>query len=287
MGLNSNFPISIFANCNCVLGEGIYLDAKYKYIYWVDIIKSIIYRKSISANEKHFEIYSVGNMPSAILSVENNIIKFVDKKGICTFNINENKYRVLLPTPYQSKNKNYRANDATVLKNGNILYGTMHLPPDIEQGKLYISNSVCISELTNSQMSIPNTFIELDKGVLVSDSLEQIIFFLSIEFNNVCNKKIWKNFTGTCHIPDGGCVDSSGNIYIAMWDGFCVCIFDINGNKLNKIELPVPRPTNCVLVDDRWLYISSAKEGLSEEELELYPLSGSILVVDLELYHEQ
>jgi sugar lactone lactonase YvrE len=82
--------------------------------------------------------------------------------------------------------------------------------------------------------------------------------------------------------PDGMTIDTEGMLWIALWDGWKVARYNpISGEQLNTITLPVSRPTSCVFGGDLMndLYITSAKEGLSEEELKEQPLAGALFVI--------
>lgn len=272
--------IQVFASSECILGEGIYFDAENRYLYWVDITESVIYRKNIDGSDNSHEAFSTGASPSAVLSVSESDVVFLDKTGVCLLNINSKEITSLYKTPYTDA-QGYRANDATILSDGSILYGTMYKKPSERKSSLYRVLSGSVEELKDLSFNIPNTFIELENEILISDSLEQCIYSIGKNFNQKIVKKLWKDFSDSCHTPDGGCSDKNENIYIAMWDGFCVNVFDKNGKQINKIKLPVPRPTNCVLVEGRMLYVTTAREGLTELQLRKYPLSGNVFVFDI------
>ena len=120
--------------------------------------------------------------------------------------------------------------------------------------------------------------------MLISDSLEQVIykFTFSNDYSKVISRETWVEHSSDNITPDGGCMDCNGNIYIAIWDGFCINKYDIDGKLLGKISLDVPRPTNCKLsTDESVLYITTASEGLTENEMLQYPYSGCVLKVKL------
>lgn len=272
--------VQVFASSFCELGEGIYFDDIDRYLYWVDIGKSIIFRKNVDIQNEYFDSYYVGIMPSVILSVEMGVIKFVDKNGICLYNIAKDEIQIL-NSNLSTYNTAYRANDGVTLKNGTPLFGSMHLPPDMGEGELYTVNTEGLKPIEGLSFHIPNTFIELDGDILISDSLEQKTYKISLNFDKAPSKELWKDFSNSKATPDGGCADSDGNIYIAMWDGACIMVLDEKGKTIKTISIPVPKPTNCITVDDRWLYVTSAREGLTDAELLSSPLSGSVIIVDL------
>jgi sugar lactone lactonase YvrE len=82
-------------------------------------------------------------------------------------------------------------------------------------------------------------------------------------------------------VPDGLALDVNGCVWVAVWDAACVCRFSPRGELLARIELPVDRPTSVAFggTDLRDLYITSAREGLSDAQLTAQPLAGSIFVV--------
>ncbi len=92
---------------------------------------------------------------------------------------------------------------------------------------------------------------------------------------------MWKDFSNEEYTPDGGFLSDRGYVHLALWDGAAILVLNQNGEEVNKIKLPVLRPTNCSIYKNRWLYVTSASDDMTNEQLELYPLSGKTLVVDL------
>lgn len=87
-------------------------------------------------------------------------------------------------------------------------------------------------------------------------------------------------------LPDGITIDSNGSIWVAMWVGFSVlCINPDDGKIVDNIVLPVPNVSFCSFggSDLKTLIITTAKQGLSKNELLKYPLSGKIFFVKLSI----
>jgi sugar lactone lactonase YvrE len=79
--------------------------------------------------------------------------------------------------------------------------------------------------------------------------------------------------------PDGMTIDSEGMLWVAHWNGWQVVRWDPNtGSKLESIKLPAARVTSCAFggEDLRDLYMTTAKTGLSDEELENQPNAGGL-----------
>ena len=79
-------------------------------------------------------------------------------------------------------------------------------------------------------------------------------------------------------------MDRNGNLWIAMWGGHKVACYDPNnGELLAEVQTPAPQVTSCAFGGDNFdkLYITTARLGLSDEELEDYPLSGGVFSCDV------
>ena len=78
--------------------------------------------------------------------------------------------------------------------------------------------------------------------------------------------------------PDGSCVDATGGLWNAQWDGGCVVRYDPQGAETTRIRLSVTRPT-CPAFGgaelDR-LYVTSALVGLKPAALERQPAAGGV-----------
>lgn len=78
--------------------------------------------------------------------------------------------------------------------------------------------------------------------------------------------------------PDGAAMDEQGNYWVAMYEGARVCQFAPNGTLLAQYATPAMCPTMpCFGGPDRkTLYLTTARHGRSEAELQVYPLSGAV-----------
>ncbi len=82
--------------------------------------------------------------------------------------------------------------------------------------------------------------------------------------------------------PDGMTIDNDGMLWIGHWDGWQVSRWDPEkGEKLHYIPLPVANVSSCTFGGDDLedLYITTAKKGLTEDQLQKQPLAGSLFVI--------
>lgn len=97
-----------------------------------------------------------------------------------------------------------------------------------------------------------------------------------IETGSVKNRRVFLQIEDEGS-PDGMCIDRNGNLYIAMFGGYKVLIFSASGLLQDSIRLPVPNVTSCALNERKnEMFITTARDGLSEKEQKNYPLSGCV-----------
>lgn len=177
-----------------------------------------------------------------------------------------------------------RLNDGACDRQGRFIFGTLHQPPDgraqepaggfyrlnadlaverLPLGNVAISNSVafspdggtmffcdtpnrriqCCDDPANGDVGPPRTFVEMDDddGDL-----------------------------------DGSTIDSGGGLWNAQWGGRRIVRYTKDGHKDTVIEVPTRQPTRMTFGNRQLdtLYITSACEGMSSEELEGDPQAG-------------
>ena len=79
-------------------------------------------------------------------------------------------------------------------------------------------------------------------------------------------------------VPDGACTDAEGCIWVAIWAGHRVERWSPRGRLVQKVEVPVLKPTCCALGGHRLdvLYITTSRLDSSAEQLRREPTSGSL-----------
>ena len=78
--------------------------------------------------------------------------------------------------------------------------------------------------------------------------------------------------------PDGLCVDAEGAVWVALWGGWSVERYLIDGRLDAVIPLPVAQVSSCAFGGPELdqLFITSAWVGLSDEDRDAQPLAGSL-----------
>ena len=272
--------IEVLDTPSAILGEGIFFDKFSCDLFWVDISSNKIFQYS-TVHKKLSKLFSVPFNPSCILDLKNNNLIYTNSKGVASLELISGNITQLSTIPHNSLI--YRCNDGTKLTDNTYIFGTMAFKPETNVGKIYKLNNMNVLEKVDLGISIPNTFIELEDEILISDSLKQITY--SYPKNLDSKPKIWADFSKEIFTPDGGLLENN-KIFIAMWGGAKITVMSTNGDFLNDIELPALQPTNCICADDNLLYVTTAREGLDDEQLAKYPLSGKTFKVILDSTNE-
>jgi sugar lactone lactonase YvrE len=80
---------------------------------------------------------------------------------------------------------------------------------------------------------------------------------------------------------DGLTIDDDGWLWSAHYGEGVVVRYDDGGTERERVELPVPNVTSVAFggLDRSTLFVTSARENISEDELDRHPLSGSVFTV--------
>jgi sugar lactone lactonase YvrE len=260
----------------CSLGEGLFI--KNSSASWVDINNNRLFVKE----NNNFNAYNLKVKPSVIFDFSKKFIRIGSEFGLISFNRltqNISKYsEKLLPHNIND----FRSNDGGA-SGEYLLLSFMHREkPWNYPGYIYLIKDGCYSLLDNN-IFIPNSFIDIGNNqVLISDSLNGEIWKIELDKNGkLVSKNIWHELNGRTGKPDGGCIVED-YIFITLWDGSSIVVLNKNGEFLQNIPLPIKRPTNCKYdISKSQLWVTSASEGLSKEQIEKYPQSGNTFVFKL------
>ena len=266
----------------CLLGEGPVWDAKRKVICWVDILNGLIHeyspqQKTQRTMEVHqmigsFAVCTNGNFIAAL----QNGFAFIERET----------GEIKMITDPEDHLPNNRFNEGKCDPAGRFWAGTMSLIEEPNAGNVYAIQNDQAPAKKIGDVSISNgmawstnqqTFYYID-----TPTCEIVSYDYEKATGHISNKKIIIQIDEKDGNPDGMTIDDEGMLWIAQWDGWQVTRWNpVSGEKLYSIQLPVSKITSCTFGGDNLedLYITSAKAGLTEDELIMQPLAGSLFVI--------
>ncbi len=85
--------------------------------------------------------------------------------------------------------------------------------------------------------------------------------------------------------PDGICVDADGALWVAVWGGYEVRQYSPEGEYVARVAVETAQPASCALGGPRGttLYITTARDELSDEQLAREPLAGRLFCAEVQV----
>ena len=267
------------ADSRCTLGEGPCWDPRDGRLWWVDI----------HARRVHwFEPASraLGTIPAAVQITALGLRRaggFVaaTPAGAGVFDPASGAFTLRWPTPDEPAEN--RSNDGNVGADGSFWFGTMHARAARRSGAVYQVRPDWTGRRVVERWGIANTLRTSPDGqrLYLADSLDQRMFAIEITPDGLGIRHEFAGTMGQAATPDGSAIDSEGFLWNAQWDGWRVVRYAPDGRLDRVIDLPVQRPTSCTFggPGGATLFITSARDDLTDVQLSAQPLAGGVFAV--------
>ncbi len=272
---------SLWYKFNAELGEGpVWLNDSEE-LLWVDINKGQVH--ATNTNTKQDKIIYQGDKTSCIIPVSNKEFLISDTSKIIVLNTDTKKNSEYISLKF--KIPNVRFNDGKADPNGNLWVGTMEMNVLPNKGSLYLIDSEKNVNESVKDVTISNGLEwSLDKKTMYYiDTVKNGVYAFDFnEKSEISNQRMAIAIPKYLGAPDGMTIDNQGNLWVAMWGGGSVICFNPkSGQILQKIEVDAPNVTSCIFGGKNMdtLFITTARDGLLEQELDKYPDSGSVFSV--------
>lgn len=271
----------ILYKTNLQLGESPHWHTGWKKYLYVDIEGKKI--GCIDPVTRIIEERNAGKKISSVVPAANGNLIAALKGSLAEINFLTGTVNELVQVEVQKPYN--RCNDGKCDVKGRFWIGTMHEDAKGTEGALYyfdgklhkklegrkVSNGICWS-LDNKTMYYIDSFIY---------SLNAFDFDSSS--GNISNERIITEMNEPGCIMDGMTIDSEGMLWVAIWGGGCVNRYNpFTGELTGKIWVDAPLVTSCCFGGEnlQQLFITTARAGLTDELLKLYPNSGSLFIAD-------
>lgn len=273
----------LFFECEDQIGESIYWPGEQEKLLWLDIDRCMLHEYSFHTacvTDHYFPDKVTAIIP---LKGSKTEILLALKDKMISYDLNKKVSGELLNI--FSIGKYFRTNDGKASPEGRIWIGVMHMEVHDKNGSLYcIEHDLSYREVLTGQ-SIPNGIVWNKQGdrMYYADSGKGCIYAFDYDqkAGSLSSQRIAVQVPPEYGIPDGMTIDGEDNLWVAHWGGFGVYVWNpVNGRLIDKIEVPVPNVASCTFGSDNKLFITTARSGLSENEIKQYPLSGSVFVVE-------
>ncbi|HSV80392.1 MAG TPA: SMP-30/gluconolactonase/LRE family protein [Ramlibacter sp.] len=261
-----------------LLGEGPVWSSRDNALYWVDILAPAIH--SLHPLDGTSTVTRVGSMVSLAVPKTSGGLLLATPAGLMAFD-GDRKRMTRFAHPEADRPGN-RYNDGKCDRMGRLWIASMDLGTAPNRGSLFRVDPDGHWKRMDSGFTVPNGmgWSPDDSRMYFADTFRRTIFVYDFDLRagKVANRRPLIEFDPARGKPDGLTVDEEGCLWVAMWDAWHVARFSPDGTELERLPLPVPRPTSCCFGGENLdtLYITTASVRLSESELAAAPLSGSL-----------
>ena len=280
---DSDYRISNVFEARARLGEGPVWDDRAETLYWVDIYNHRVHQfyPAIGRNR----IFNVGDVVSCIALTKSPKLIMALRHDIAFLDTASGQITRVMTVELDKPDN--RFNDGKCDPQGRFWFGSMSQTAGA--GSLY-------------RYDPDGSLHTMEKGITISNGLgwspdKRTFYFTDSPLKtiyaydydgptgSITNRRIFVNLTHESFYPDGLAVDAEGCLWSAQWDGWCVIRFAPDGREIQRLPVPVKRPTSCAFggPDGKQLFITSASVGLGEQEIQESFYSGDLFCLETDV----
>ena len=260
------------------LGESPLWDPVTERLFWVDINRCLIHQLDPRTGE--ITDWPCKTEPGCLGRADNGRLVAGLRDGFYFFSPATGEFeRITDPEPGKPEN---RVNDGKVDRAGRFWAGTMRDPnPDEPCGALYKLEGQTALQMLDG-IRIPNSLCWSpdNQTLYFSDTRARVIwgFDFNLASGELTNRRLFVDLQGQLGRPDGATVDTEGYLWSAEYGGGRVVRYTPDGTVDKVVNLPVANVTCPTFggTDYKTLFITTASQRLTENELAEQPLAGGL-----------
>lgn len=259
------------------LGEGPLWDHRSNQLWWVDIAGKTLNRLTPSTH-----VSEAWPMPSepACMALAGTGLWIAMRDGLYAFDPRSEKLQKLSDAPYNATTTRY--NDGRCDPQGRFWAGTVFEPKTSPEGALYRFDAsgqptrIAGGVLTANGLA----FSPCQRWVYWADTPKHCVWRFAFDpvQGTLSDQTLFHQFPIGEGRPDGAACDRDGNYWTALYEGGAIVCLTPDGIERERIDMPARCPTMLAFggVDYRTVFVTSARKGRSIDELQRFPLSGSV-----------
>lgn len=257
-------------------------------LYWVDIAGFAVHRHVPHTREHR--VWTMPSEPGCIAFTNDGRLLVAMRSGLSILDTNTGALEKLADAPYDVKT--VRFNDGRCDKYGRMWAGTLYEPRGEPLGSLYRIEKGKIDNMRLPVTVSNGLAFSIDGRVAyhADTSAHKITAYdFDLPSGRLGNGRVFKQFPDDRSSPDyggrpdGAAVDSENAYWCAMYEGGKILRLSASGELLREIALPVRCPTMLAFGGPELstIYITTARQNRSDDELKNLPYSGCVLALDV------
>lgn len=260
------------------LGEGPLWDDRSGQLIWVDIMGGRVNLFDPSTGDNR--VFPVGSPVGAAALHSSGGLLLALKEGFAHLDTDSGRTTPFCGFPGAAPL--IRMNDAKCDPQGRLWAGTLSMDMKPGAGALYRldAGGGVTTALENVTCSNGIDWSLDGKTMYYVDSMTRRIDCFDFDplLGSVTNQRTFVQIEQDNAVPDGLTVDSDGNVWVALWGGWGVHCYSQQGRRLSTVLVPSSQSSSCAFGGDDLgdLYITSARTGLTEEQLAKEPHAGGL-----------
>lgn len=258
------------------LGEGPVWDPMASRLYWFDIKQALLYwGDPNTGNQGCWKLHCRAS--AAVIRRAGGLL-LATEDGLADFDTATGSLSIREPLDL---GPGFRSNDGKIDVRGRFWWGTMDDDGGKRPGVLYRYDPDGTLAPVVDDIHIVNTVSCSPDGrtYYLADSKRGVIWVFDMdEAGRLSNRRVFVETDG----PDGSAVDVDGYLWNAQWGSWRVVRYAPDGSVDCIVEVPVEQPSSCAFGGDDMttLFITTAREDLSEDALAGQPWAGSVLAFE-------
>ncbi len=277
-----NLKAELFYKVNARLGEGPIWNHLTNELYWVDIEG-----KTLNFLNTSTKINRGISMPShigTVVPIDSSKAMVALMSGAYILDIQTEELTWFASV--DSTNLGTRLNDGKCDPAGRFWVGSMHWDTTDPIGGLFTVDGEGGVEQKLDGITVSNGIVWTadQKTMYYIDSNTGTIqgFDYDVSSGAISNGRTVVTIEETTGILDGMAIDEECMLWVGLWNGDAVLRFNPKtGEQLQRVDVPAHNVTACAFGGENLdtLFITTARDDMTEKELEKYPDAGSVFAV--------
>lgn len=275
--------IEVALNAHATIGESPTWSPIERALYWIDVKEPALHRYDPQSQASRS--WPVTSDLGAFALLDGNAALVALRYGVHRLDLTTGALALLAPPPFDPEL--FRFNEGQCDENGRFWVGVMFDPLN---GSPPPQRSALHSFTLDGGLRRENDEAELHNGMALSANGRR--FFLSHSYSGsiyafdfasdlgvLGSRTLFAQVPAELGLPDGAAIDAEGGYWCAVHGGGRLRRYEPDGRLDREIMLPVSQPTMCAFAGDDLdvLYVTSASDGLSAQQMRAEPTAGALL----------